>query len=316
MSLRRRDFLSVVTAAAGTSLLFRSTGIQAAAPGRIRAVAFDAFPIFDPRPIFIQVETLFPGRGNEISTLWRTRQFEYTWLRTVTGHYSDFWSVTRDALNFTAKSLKLDLTEEQSQQLMEGYLRLNAWPDVVPVLNALKSAGLQLGFLSNFTPTMLQSAIRHSQLESQFDFVISTDAARTYKPAPKAYQLATDQLSLKKEEILFVAFAGWDAAGAKAFGYPTYWVNRLKQPAEELGFSADGTAENLKELPHFLGMLSWRSSSTRAHQPVAHLLVRSKSNTFFPVSETVTCKPDFSKSANFAGEINLAGGRGGLVSGL
>ncbi len=99
---------------------------------------------------------------------------------------------------------------------------------------------------------MLQSSIRSAALDGTFDFVISTDAAKTYKPNPKAYQLGIDQLKLKKEEILFVAFAGWDAAGAKSFGYPTYWANRLKMPNEELGVTADAVEDGLAKLPEFL----------------------------------------------------------------
>jgi 2-haloacid dehalogenase len=251
MDLHRREFLS--TAAAAGATLVQGTR-KAAPPRTIKAVAFDAFPILDPRPIFALTEELFPGRGTDLSSQWRTRQFEYTWLRTIAGRYVDFWRVTEDALRFAAKAISVQVSPAQEGKLMNAYLQLKPWPDVKPVIQKLKAAGLRIGFLSNFTPKMLEASLTSAQLDGSMDFALSTDAAKTYKPDPKAYQLAMDHLGLKREEILFVAFAGWDAAGAKLFGYPTYWVNRLKLPAEELGTSADGTDHTLAALPKFLGL--------------------------------------------------------------
>jgi 2-haloacid dehalogenase len=122
----------------------------------------------------------------------------------------------------------------------------------VPALGRLKKSAVQLALLSNFTPAMLDACIRSSGLDGMFEQVLSTDRAKTYKPDPHAYQLGTDSLKLKREEILFVAFAGWDAAGAKAFGYPTFWVNRLKVPVEELGEVPDGRGNDLSDLHEFL----------------------------------------------------------------
>jgi 2-haloacid dehalogenase len=129
----------------------------------IKAIAFDAFPVFDPKPVFSLVNQLFPGKGADLSNEWRTRQFEYTWLRVVDRHYADFWQVTEQALIFAANKLKLELGQDQRNKLMNAYLELKAWQDVVP--------------------------------------------------DPRAYQLGVDALRLKREEILFVAFAGWDATG-------------------------------------------------------------------------------------------------------
>ena len=114
---------------------------------------------------------------------------------------------------------------------MDAYLQLRCWPDVPAALDSLKSAGLRLAFLSNMTAPMLQAGIRNSRLEGLFDRVLSTDRVRVYKPDPRAYHMALDAFRLERHEILFSAFAGWDAAGARSFGYPTFWVNRLKQPA-------------------------------------------------------------------------------------
>lgn len=219
---------------------------------RVKAIAFDAFPIFDPRPVSALAEKLFPGRGTELSNAWRTRQFEYCWLRLLSQRYANFWKVTEDALIFSARMLKLDLTAEKRAQLMNAYLELRTWPDVLPALKSLKAARIRLAFLSNFTPEMLQAGIKNSGLEGIFEFVISTDAAKTYKPALRAYQMGIDAFGLNCEEILFAPSAGWDAAGAKAFGYPTFWVNRLKLPVEQLDFTPDAIGDDLTDLTDFL----------------------------------------------------------------
>jgi 2-haloacid dehalogenase len=218
----------------------------------LRAVAFDAFPILDPRPVFALAEQLFPGRGVELSNAWRTRQFEYQWLRALARQYADFWQTTEDALVFSAQLLKLELTAEQRDQLMGAYLRLRAWPDVATALEALKKAGVRLAFVSNATRQILEAGIRNARLEGLFDHVLSTDRIRTFKPDPRAYQLAVDAFGLSREQILFVPFAGWDAAGAKAFGYTTYWVNRLNLPVEQLGVMPDAMAPGLDELAAFV----------------------------------------------------------------
>ena len=252
MSFKRREFLTLVAAGIAGGLL-PTTALAAAGPRpRFKAVAFDAFPILDPRPVFALAEQLFPGHGAELSNAWRTRQFEYQWLRALSGQYADFWRATEDALVFAARLLKLDLTADKRDQLMAAYLALKAWPDVAPALQALTSAGVRLAFLSNATPKILEAGIRNSGLEGVFEHVLSTDKIRTYKPDPRAYQMAIDAFGLKRGEIVFAAFAGWDAAGAKSFGYPTYWVNRLNQPAEELGVVADGVGPGLDELVHFV----------------------------------------------------------------
>jgi len=248
----RREFMSLtgkgLSGAALSGFLSRLTW---ALPVKPKAVLFDAFPIFDPRPVFALVEEVFPGKGPELSNAWRTRQFEYTWLRNSMADYKDFWQVTQDALVFAANSLKLDLTPEKRDRLMNAYLQLRAYPDVLESLKFMRSAGLKLAFLSNFTVKMLQAGITNSGLDGMFDHLLSTDAVRAFKPDARAYQLGLDTFKFKREEMVFAAFAGWDAAGAKKFGYPTFWVNRFHQPSEELGFAPDGMGDNLVELKNF-----------------------------------------------------------------
>jgi 2-haloacid dehalogenase len=221
-------------------------------PVKPKAILFDAFPVFDPRPIFALVEELFPGRRPELSNTWRARQFEYTWLRNSMADYKDFWQVTQDALIFAATSLKLDLTPEKRDCLMNAYLQLRAYPDVADSLKAMRAAGLRLAFLSNFTVKMLQTGISNSGLDGMFDHLLSTDAVRAFKPDARAYQMGVDTLKLKRHEMVFAAFAGWDAVGAKKFGYPTFWVNRMNQPSEQLGFPPDGMGGSLVDLKNFV----------------------------------------------------------------
>ena len=182
---------------------------------------------------------------------WRTRQFEYTWLRTVAGRYADFWPVTENALVFAARDLKLELDSQRRARLMHSYLELKTWPDVPQALGSLKAAGIRLAFLSNFSRRMLEAGIGNSGLDGMFEQVLTTDDVQQFKPAPGAYQMAVDALGLKREAILFAAFAGWDAAGAKWFGFPTVWVNRLNSPTEELSLTPDVTCKDLSGLVAF-----------------------------------------------------------------
>jgi len=165
---------------------------------KIKAIAFDPFPIFDPRPVFSLAERLYPGKGGDLSNEWRTRQFEYTWLRVAAQRYADFWQVTQDALEFAADKLNLKLDRKQRDELMTAYLELKTWPDVMPALASLKSSGFRLAFLSNFTPRMLDANIEHAGLTGLFEQVLSTDQVKTYKPDLRAYELGTDVLKLPR----------------------------------------------------------------------------------------------------------------------
>jgi 2-haloacid dehalogenase len=218
----------------------------------IQAIAFDALTIFDPRPIFALADKLFPEKGAALSNAWRTRQFEYTWLRSLGRRYTDFWQVTEDALVFAAHMLQLDLSADTRAQLMATYLNLTAYPEVRPALESLKHAGMRLAFLSNMTLTMLDAATKNAGLEGMFEFVLSTDKVRTYKPDPRAYQMGMEACGLPRQDMLFAAFGGWDAAGAKWFGYPTFWVNRLHLPVEELEVAPDAMGDSLTDVTHFV----------------------------------------------------------------
>jgi 2-haloacid dehalogenase len=147
--------------------------------------------------------------------------------------------------------MKLTMTPAQQSKLMDAYLHLKPWPDVVDALKKLKQSGLRIVTLSNFDDKMQRANVNNAGLMNLFDALLSTEAKKTFKPSPEAYALGMEQLRLKKDEIVFAAFAGWDAYGSKTFGYKTFWVNRLKLPAEELGNQADKTSDSLSGLVKF-----------------------------------------------------------------
>ena len=219
---------------------------------RFKAVAFDYFVIFDANSVTPEVERAFPGKGVEFTKMWRSKQFEYCYLRTITGHETDFFKVTEDALVYTAEAMKLELTSETRKQLLDAYLTLKPWPDAAGSLQKLRAAGVRIITISNFSGKMLRANADGAGMTGLFDELVSTQANGTYKPDPRAYELGIEKLKLKKEDILFAAFGGWDAYGAKSFGYTTYWVNRFNLPAEELGIGADRTSNNLEGLLDFV----------------------------------------------------------------
>lgn len=252
MPLSRRTFLTVAAPGAAGAIFASNSLGRAADKPTTKAIALDGFTTFDPRPVVVLAEQYFPGKGAELGNVWRTRQFEYTWLRTLMGRYANFWQVTEDALVFAANSLKLDLTTGKRSGLMQAFLEIKAWPDAVPALEALKSAGIRLAFLSNLTAPMLDAAVRNSGLEGILEPHLTTDRVNVFKPDPRAYQMAIDAFGLLRQEITFAAFGGWDAAGAKTFGYTTFWVNRAKTTVEELGVAPDWIGSTLGEMADFI----------------------------------------------------------------
>jgi len=252
MRMYRRTFMQLAGSAALAGAISGTAPSSAIHPSRYKAVAIDAFPIFDPRPIAKLTKSLFPERGSELLNEWRTRQFEYQWLRALSGQYVDFLQSTRDSLLFATEQLGISLSEEKENELMSAWSNLQIWPDAADAIGELRAMGLRLAFLTNMTGAMIGDGLKAAKLESQFEAIISTDRIKTYKPAPAAYQLGVEHFGVPKEEILFVAFAGWDVAGAVWFGYPTFWVNRLKSPSEQLGVKADGAGPDLQALIEFV----------------------------------------------------------------
>ncbi len=222
-----------------------------AAP-RFKAVAFDYFVIFNPNSVVPTVEKVFPGRGLEFTKAWRAKQFEYGFLRSITNRHEDFFKVTEDALTYTAEAMKLEFSPQAKQELLNAYLTLTPWPDAIEGLKTLKASGVRIITIANFSSKMLRANAEHAGIADLFDALLSTEENHTYKPDPRAYGLGLERLGLKKDEVAFAAFGGWDAYGAKSFGFPTYWVNRFNLPVEKLGISADGTSHDFAGLLEFV----------------------------------------------------------------
>jgi len=254
MSMDRRKFLGIAAAGVASASINLEGMMEKQQGGRaIHAIGFDGFVIFDYRAIGKRVEEVVPEKAAEFSSLWRMRQFEYTWLRTAGRQYRDFWKVTEDALLFTATSMKLSLTGEQRDRLMSVYRELPVWPDVKDALTQFRRRGIKLAFLSNLTAEMLDANVAKNGLQEFFEPHLSTDRVQEYKPSPRAYQMGVDAFGLKREQIAFAAFGGWDAAGAKWFGYPTVWVNRASATVEELGVKPDAVSTDIGALVKLVG---------------------------------------------------------------
>jgi 2-haloacid dehalogenase len=211
-----------------------------------KALIFDAYgTLFDVHSV-VEAGRALAGDPQALSLLWRQKQLEYTWLRTLMGRYEDFWAVTEAALRFALGRLGIAAGDEAVARLMEAYLSLATFPDVAGALSAM--AGTPLGILSNGSPRMLEAAVRSSGLTGTFRHVLSVDAVKAYKPSPAVYELGPRAFGLPAGEILFVSSNAWDVAGAKAFGYRTCWCNRLAAPMERLGVSPDLEVRTLDEI--------------------------------------------------------------------
>jgi len=245
----RRTFVS--TAGSGVAGFALSAGVvQRARP--VKAVAFDGFALFDATAVVPFAESLAPGRGRELVLAWRARHFEYQWLRTLGGRYEDFERTADDALVVVAKSLGLTMSRADRQRLVEAQSTLRPWPDTVAAMRQLRDAGLRLCMLSNMTEAMLATGLRRAGLAADFEVVLSTDRVRAAKPSTQAYDMARTALGLERDQIAFVAFAAWDAAGASWFGFPTAWLNKNNASAEELGASPQITATDLATITRWI----------------------------------------------------------------
>ena len=213
----------------------------------IKALVFDAYgTLFDVHSVISICNQKFPGQGPALSQTWRSKQLEYTWLRSLMGRYEDFWRVTESALVFACKSLNLPCPPETRAELMEAYLHLQPYPEVPQALKAL--SGYTRAILSNGSPRMLQAAVESAGLHGIFSHGISVDEVKIYKPSPRVYQLASQKLGVAATAIGFVSSNCWDIIGAKSFGLWTCWVNRGRAPQDELGFAPDAVAGSLADL--------------------------------------------------------------------
>lgn len=216
------------------------------------ALVFDAYgTLFDVHSVIVLCERFWPGRGGAVSQLWRAKQLEYTWQRSLMQRYRDFSHLTTAGLRYACAALGLALSGAQETELMQQYRRLSLFPEAMPALESLR--GRKLAILSNGSPDMLDPLVASSGLGPLLDAVLSVAEVRTFKPDPRVYQLALDRLGVPIESIGFVSSNCWDACGAKSFGFRTYWINRAGAPLDALDVTPDHSIARLTELAALVG---------------------------------------------------------------
>jgi 2-haloacid dehalogenase len=219
----------------------------------IRACVFDAYgTLFDVHSAIARHRDRVPGDADAISRMWRDKQLQYTWLRSLMGRHADFRTVTADALDYALDSHGIDDTGLR-ESLLEAYFTLDAYPEVASVLDALKAGGKVTAILSNGSPDMLEAAVSGAGLQDRLDRVLSVEEVGIFKPDPRVYQLAVDRLGVEPRQISFQSSNAWDAVGAASFGFRVVWINRFGQRRERLGFEPDAEVTTLEPLPDLVG---------------------------------------------------------------
>jgi 2-haloacid dehalogenase len=183
-----------------------------------------------------------------LTELWRQKQLQYAWLRTLQGDYADFWQVTGDALDFAMASLGIQ-NDALRDRLMQLYLTLEPFPEVAGVLSALRSANFKTAILSNGSREMLAAVVKNAGIAQLLDHVLSVDEVRAYKTHPSVYRLAVERLGVPAHEIAFVSSNAWDAFAASAFGMRVLWCNRYGGQPEKLPGKPDVIISSLSEIP-------------------------------------------------------------------
>ena len=219
----------------------------------IRACIFDAYgTLFDYRSAASRCRDVLGENFDQVNALWREKQLQYSWLRAIQGRHVDFWQVTGEALDFALDTAAIaDSTVRD--RLMAMYLKLDAFPEVPDMLKRLNVAGLKTAILSNGSPEMLDAAVRNAGIGSLLDAVLSVEAVGVYKPHPKVYRYAIDQLGIKAGEIAFQSSNAWDAHAASLCGMRVIWCNRYRQRTERLPGLPDFEIASLAELPDLVG---------------------------------------------------------------
>ena len=186
-----------------------------------------------------------------VSNLWRIKQLQYTWLRSMTSAYTDFWTVTQDSLDYALEAHGLHKNSDLKDRLLALYWELQPYPEVSPMLKKLKTKGIKTAILSNGSPEMLRSAVKSSNLFDVIDEIISVEKVKIFKPSSLVYEQVENVIECSKSEVLFVSSNGWDIAGAAGFGFETAWVNRSKEPIDRLPDKPAHILRNLEAITSF-----------------------------------------------------------------
>lgn len=218
----------------------------------IKACVFDAYgTLFDVHSSVSRHRDRLGERAAQVSSLWRQKQLEYSWLRSLMQRHVDFWQVTTDALDYAFDAFNIDDAALKTE-LLDAYRVLDCYPEVPEVLQRLKSQGMRTAILSNGSPAMLKAAIEGSELTALIDSVLTVEEVGIYKPDPSVYQLAVDRLGVAAHHMTLQSSNNWDVAGASSFGLKTVWINRFAAPLDRLGFAPDAVLENLEGFPELV----------------------------------------------------------------
>ena len=201
---------------------------------KIKACIFDAYgTLFDVNAACRELSMEVGGNWEKLASLWRLRQVEYTWLRNSMDEYIDFWQITSDALDYAMETLGIK-NNELREQLLNLYLKLEAYPEVKVLLTKLKQRGLKTGILSNGSMKMLNSAVDNANIREYLDEILSVEECEIYKPSSKVYDLVKIKMQINKENVLFFSSNAWDMHAASNYGFKTIWVNRFNNKLERL----------------------------------------------------------------------------------
>ncbi|MGH8729564.1 MAG: haloacid dehalogenase type II [Burkholderiales bacterium] len=213
----------------------------------LQCLVFDAYgTLFDVHSVGRLAEEIFPGHGARLSQLWRQKQLEYTWQRSLMGRYEDFSVITRDSLEYACRALEFEYDATDVRRLLDAYRRLDAYPETRAALEMLLPR--RLAILSNGSPSMLDPLVKNAGLKNFFDHVISVHELKIYKPHPRVYQMACDKLGLEPAAIGFVSSNFWDVSGAGHFGMRAFWISRSGAVPDPLGYTPTAVLSKLTDL--------------------------------------------------------------------
>ena len=215
---------------------------------KLDALVFDAYgTLYDVHSVTTRAEAFFPGKGVQLSQLWRTKQLEYTWLRSLMGTYANFNIVTADALRYACEFLALNASEAQIAALLDQYVHLDTFAEVKGALANLQ-ASRKLAILSNGAPDTLNALVKNSGLDTLLDAVLSVDHVGVFKPDMRIYQMAEQTLGIPKGRTGFVSSNCWDAIAAKNYGFTVFWINRMNAPVDRHGPQPDYIVKTLDDV--------------------------------------------------------------------
>jgi 2-haloacid dehalogenase len=219
---------------------------------KITTCVFDAYgTLFDVNAACRELSKEVGDKWNELSSLWRLRQVEYTWLRNSMEEYIDFWKITSDALDYAMETLNIK-NIKLKENLLSLYLKLEAYPEVKSVLGNIKNMGLKTAILSNGNKKMLESAVSNAKIQNLINEILSVDDCKIYKPSSKVYDLVERKMGVKNEQVLFFSSNAWDMHAASNYGFKTIWVNRFQGKLEKLPGKPHKIINSLEQIEKIL----------------------------------------------------------------